>query len=102
MPPLLASLSLGGCTTARLGNAPLAHWKPAGVTSTLGARQRSDELLLIMAFSGGGTRAAAGLEWAVLGGYEALDQDYASGSGALRFQWDTTMHGPVVGLSLRF
>ncbi len=44
----------------------------------------------------------AGLEWAVLAGYKALGQDYTSSSGSRRFQWDTTMHGPIVGLSIRF
>jgi hypothetical protein len=44
----------------------------------------------------------AGLEWAVLAGYRALGQDYTSGSGTSRFRWDTTMHGPIVGLSIRF
>jgi len=44
----------------------------------------------------------AGVEWAILGGYKALGQDYTSASGARRFQWDTTMHGPIVGLSIRF
>jgi hypothetical protein len=44
----------------------------------------------------------AGLEWAVLGGYKALGQDYTNDSGARRFQWDTTLHGPIVGLSVRF
>jgi hypothetical protein len=45
---------------------------------------------------------AAGLEWAVLAGYKALAQDYTAGSGARRFRWDTTMHGPILGLSIRF
>ena len=45
---------------------------------------------------------AAGLEWAVLAGYKALAQDYTTGSGTRRFRWDTTMHGPVLGLSVRF
>lgn len=45
---------------------------------------------------------AAGLEWAVLAGYKALAQDYTTGSGARRFRWDTTMHGPILGLSVRF
>jgi hypothetical protein len=35
-------------------------------------------------------------------GYRALSQDYKSGSGANRFKWDTTLHGPVLGLSFRF
>ena len=45
---------------------------------------------------------AAGLDWAVLAGYKALGQDYETGSGVRRFRWDTTMHGPVLGLSVRF
>jgi hypothetical protein len=45
---------------------------------------------------------AAGLDWAVLGGYKALAEDYTSGSGPGRFRWDTTMHGPILGLSVRF
>jgi NTE family protein len=62
MLPILAALaaSVGsGCTTAGLGNAPLAHWEPRGPASTGAAGSRSNELLLILAFSGGGTRAAA-------------------------------------------
>jgi hypothetical protein len=43
-----------------------------------------------------------GLDWALLAGYKALGQDYTSGSGLQRFRWDTTMHGPVMGLSIRF
>ena len=50
----------------------------------------------------GYTWQGAGLEWAVLAGYKALYQDYTSGSGSQRFRWDTTMHGPVLGLSIRF
>jgi hypothetical protein len=44
----------------------------------------------------------AGLEWAVLAGYKALGQDYTTGSGLNRFRWDVTMHGPILGLSIRF
>ena len=43
-----------------------------------------------------------GLDWAVLAGYRALGQDYSTGSGRPRFQWDTVMRGPIVGLSIRF
>jgi hypothetical protein len=43
-----------------------------------------------------------GLEWALLAGYKALGQDYESGSGQRRFRWDATLHGPVLGLSVRF
>lgn len=42
------------------------------------------------------------VEWAVLAGYKALGQDYTTGSGAQRSRWDTTMHGPVLGFSVRF
>lgn len=44
----------------------------------------------------------AGLEWAVLGGYKALGQDYTTGSGLNRFRWDVTLHGPILGFSIRF
>ena len=37
---------------------------------------------------------AGTVEWAILAGYKALGQDYTTGSGAQRFRWDTTMHGP--------
>jgi NTE family protein len=45
-----------GCTAAGLGNAPLAHWEPGRAPRPVAAGARSDELLLILAFSGGGTR----------------------------------------------
>jgi hypothetical protein len=45
---------------------------------------------------------AGTVEWAILAGYKALSQDYTSGSGPQRFRWDTTMHGPVLGFSVRF
>jgi hypothetical protein len=45
---------------------------------------------------------ALGLEWTVLAGYKALGQDYTSGSGPRRFRWDTTLHGPILGLTLGF
>ena len=56
---VLAALGWDGCTTASLGNAPLAHWEPAHPSPEGSPGPRSDELLLIVAFSGGGTRAAA-------------------------------------------
>lgn len=52
----LAILAGSGCTAAGLGNAPLAHWEPGRATRPAAAGARSDELLLILAFSGGGTR----------------------------------------------
>lgn len=45
---------------------------------------------------------AAGVEWTLLAGYKALFQDYSTGSGVQRFKWDTTMHGPIMGLSMQF
>jgi NTE family protein len=56
---VLAALAWDGCTAASLGNAPLAHWEPAAPAPDTAPGPRSDELLLILAFSGGGTRAAA-------------------------------------------
>jgi hypothetical protein len=50
----------------------------------------------------GYTWQAADVGWTVFAGYKALAQDYSSGSGDRRFRWDTTMHGPVAGLSIRF
>jgi len=50
----------GGCGTLQIANQPLTHWDPS-----YGYRARNDEprgmgdVLLVLAFSGGGTRAAA-------------------------------------------
>ena len=38
----------------------------------------------------------------VLLGYRALDQNYDTGTGSNYFEWDTTMYGPVLGLSIAF
>lgn len=35
-------------------------------------------------------------------GYRALGQDYSRGSGTDEFAWDMIMHGPVIGLTVRF
>lgn len=35
-------------------------------------------------------------------GYRALYQDFEEGSGSDRFVWDMTLHGPVLGLNVRF
>jgi hypothetical protein len=34
----------------------------------------------------------------VIAGYRALSQDYTDGSGRDKFQWDVTLHGPILGL----
>lgn len=38
----------------------------------------------------------------VLAGYRAVGMDYTSGSGASRFEWDVTLHGPLIGFELQF
>jgi len=38
----------------------------------------------------------------LLFGYRALYQDYKNGSGSNLFEFDATMHGPVIGLSIGF
>jgi hypothetical protein len=43
-----------------------------------------------------GQKAEAGL------GYRALDWNFSSGSGSDKFKWNTTLHGPVLGLLVRF
>ncbi len=35
-------------------------------------------------------------------GYRALGQDYHSGSGLRRFEWNMVQHGPVLGMNMRF
>jgi len=36
----------------------------------------------------------------LFGGYRALYQDYSTGSGNNKFEFDATMHGPVLGLDI--
>jgi hypothetical protein len=38
----------------------------------------------------------------VVGGYRAMYQDYTDGSGDNKFEWDVTLHGPILGLSIEF
>ena len=40
--------------------------------------------------------------WDLVAGYRALYQDYKSGSGANKFAYDATTHGPLLGLAYRF
>jgi hypothetical protein len=35
-------------------------------------------------------------------GYRAIYQDYSEGSGSNRFEWDVTLHGPILGLVIGF
>ena len=41
-------------------------------------------------------------DWNLVVGYRALYQDYESGSGANKFAYDGTTHGPVLGVEYRF
>jgi len=43
-----------------------------------------------------------GCDASIVGGYRASHQDFEDGSGARKFEWDMTLHGPVVGLNIRF
>ncbi len=38
----------------------------------------------------------------VFGGYRAISQDYTDGSGDNKFEWDVTLHGPVLGVGFDF
>jgi hypothetical protein len=35
-------------------------------------------------------------------GYRAVYQDYSDGSGANKFEWNVTLHGPVFALGIEF
>lgn len=39
---------------------------------------------------------------ALAAGYRALDQDYESGTGPERYKWDVLLHGPLVGIDIRW
>lgn len=41
-------------------------------------------------------------EGALLVGYKAIGDDYETGSGLSRFEWDVVLHGPAVGLAFQF
>jgi hypothetical protein len=38
----------------------------------------------------------------ILAGYRALSQDYDDSSGNDKFEWDVTLHGPILGLFIQF
>jgi hypothetical protein len=40
--------------------------------------------------------------WSGMVGYKALHVDYAKGSGLDRFEYNMTMHGPILGITARF
>jgi hypothetical protein len=43
-----------------------------------------------------------GVTYSGMLGYRALSVDYTKGDGLSRYQYDVLMHGPVVGLSMKF
>ncbi|MDX1401221.1 MAG: hypothetical protein R3245_04805 [Kiloniellales bacterium] len=43
-----------------------------------------------------------GHEARAFAGYRALYQDYEDGSGANKFEWDMTLHGPILGMTVNF
>lgn len=43
-----------------------------------------------------------GLDATVFGGYRAIGQDYTDGTGINKFTWDVVLHGPQLGLAIRF
>jgi hypothetical protein len=40
--------------------------------------------------------------WSGMLGYKALFVDYSKGSGLTRYEYDMTMHGPILGITARF
>jgi hypothetical protein len=40
--------------------------------------------------------------WSGMLGYKALFVDYTKGAGLTRYEYDTTMHGPILGITARF
>jgi len=68
----------------------------------------------------GGTSTSSDYSWQALGaigyrfgllaandaalrlGYRALHQKFEDGNGRNEFEWDITMHGPIIGLAIRF
>jgi hypothetical protein len=79
-----------------------------------------DRLSLLAAGDIGGTSENSDYSWQAIGlvgyrfglfgtnnanllaGYRALHQKYETGNGRNEFEWDVTLHGPVVGLTITF
>jgi hypothetical protein len=40
--------------------------------------------------------------WSAMLGYKALSVDYSQGSGLTHYEYDMTMHGPILGVTARF
>ncbi len=43
-----------------------------------------------------------GIDGTLVAGYRALYQDYTDGSGRNKFEWNMTLHGPLLGLAVTF
>jgi hypothetical protein len=43
-----------------------------------------------------------GITWSGMVGYRALYVDYSKGSGLNQFEYNMTMHGPIIGITARF
>ena len=43
-----------------------------------------------------------GITWSGMAGYRALYVDYSKGSGLNQFEYNMTMHGPIIGITARF
>ena len=46
--------------------------------------------------------ATSSVTWSAMIGYKALYADYEQGWGLTRYEYDMTMHGPILGVSARF
>jgi hypothetical protein len=46
--------------------------------------------------------ASGGVTWSAVAGYRALYADYQRGAGTTEYEYDMTMHGPILGLTARF
>jgi hypothetical protein len=43
-----------------------------------------------------------GITWSGMAGYRALYVDYSKGSGLNQYEFNMTMHGPIIGITARF
>jgi hypothetical protein len=43
-----------------------------------------------------------GITWSGMAGYRALYVDYSKGSGLNQYEYNMTMHGPIIGITARF
>ncbi|HET9716038.1 MAG TPA: hypothetical protein VFP60_07610 [Pseudolabrys sp.] len=43
-----------------------------------------------------------GISWSGMVGYKALSVDYEKGAGLTRYEFDMTIHGPILGITARF